>query len=303
MQPKEPLTFSTATSLSGFFPPTVPTPHIQSGSVEFHVNGSWQSKQPMHLKADVDANMLDGSLQDIIFEGASLKHSMQVLPVLRSHKQCRITADKIGKGVIAEHIDLALQLGGTMQNVEVHFKEGSLELFGGKVRAAPFQMHSAQKKARIQLFLESLDLARMVPLQKVKGLQVAGLVDGSIPLNVGAKGVIVKDGTITQHGPGTIAYQPNNSGSLKSSGIPEMVIKALEDFQYKSLLTRVDYQPDGRLDLAIQLQGVSPHTGSKRPIHINLNVEQNLLSLLKSLSYSGVVNKQIEKQVKKQKQP
>jgi len=86
---------------------------------------------------------------------------------------------------------------------------------------------------------------------------------------------------------------------MKRAGLPDFVIKAMEDFQYDTLQTKVSYQPDGQLDLTIQLQGKSPRIDTNRPIHLNLNVEQNLLYLLKSLRYGGLISQEIEKTIQK----
>ena len=109
----------------------------------------------------------------------------------------------------------------------------------------------------------------------------------------------MEGGEIWQNGSGTISYQPEDSTAMKKAGLPDFVIKAMEDFRYHTLQTKVSYQPDGQLDLSIRLQGKSPRIDSNRPIHLNLNVEQNLLYLLKSLGYSGAISQEIEKAIQK----
>ena len=74
--------------------------------------------------------------------------------------------------------------------------------------------------------------------------------------------------------------------AAKLSGTPGMDIaaKALQDYRYTFLKSSVTYEPDGRLLLGLELQGKSPKLNTSRPVHVNLNVEQNVLKLLKSLS-------------------
>jgi hypothetical protein len=60
--------------------------------------------------------------------------------------------------------------------------------------------------------------------------------------------------------------------------------------------------PDGKSAITIQLKGTNPDFQSGRSIELNLNVEQNLLDLMRSLSISSNVEQIItEKALKMQK--
>jgi hypothetical protein len=76
-----------------------------------------------------------------------------------------------------------------------------------------------------------------------------------------------------------------------------VVIAALRDFRYRVFTAETNYHPNGDLYMNFHLEGISPQLDPNRPVHLNINSEQNVLSLLKSLSYSEGVNKTLDKQI------
>jgi hypothetical protein len=51
--------------------------------------------------------------------------------------------------------------------------------------------------------------------------------------------------------------------------------------------------------MQLAIKGKSPQVDANRPIHFNLNLEQNLLTLLKGLRYAEGINDDIDKNVRK----
>ncbi len=211
----------------------------------------------------------------------------------------QLSLDVLNIGVPVKDINARLHLSKDSEGIDVAMEQCAFTLFDSYFTVEPFLYRTADQTSRIRVKLQHLDLAMAVPYQKVKGLEVSGLVDGMLPLEISSDGLRIADGAIWQNGPGTISYRPEDSTAMKKAGLPDFVIKAMEDFQYDSLQTKVNYQPNGQLDLTIQLQGKSPQIDTNRPIHLNLNVEQNLLYLLKSLRYSGLISQEIEKTIQK----
>jgi hypothetical protein len=142
-----------------------------------------------------------------------------------------------------------------------------------------------------------LDLAQVIPLQKIEGLAVSGRVNAELPLEKNGDRFRVEHGSLRQAGPGTVSYQPKDSAGLQKAGLPKSVLLALQDFHYSVLEADLTFEPDGRLTIAMHLEGTSPLLDTDRSIHLNLSVEQNLLSLLKSLRYSESITREIEKRI------
>jgi hypothetical protein len=83
----------------------------------------------------------------------------------------------------------------------------------------------------------------------------------------------------------------------KSAPGTEFVFRILRELNYNSLQASADYLPQGDLLLGIELKGMSPYVDEKRPVHFNLNLEQNLLKLLQSLRYIEGLNEELDKNV------
>ena len=79
-----------------------------------------------------------------------------------------------------------------------------------------------------------------------------------------------------------------------------MVIEALGDFRYDILQATADYHRDGTLNLNFHIEGTSPRLETSRPVHLNINSEQNVLSLLQSLEYAEGLNQSLDRRIRQQ---
>ncbi|MCI5138242.1 MAG: hypothetical protein D3922_07460 [Candidatus Electrothrix sp. AR1] len=116
-----------------------------------------------------------------------------------------------------------------------------------------------------------------------------------LPVTIRGKEISVGNGMLYNDPPGgKISY---TAPETKAAGLSEYAIKAIRDFRYTSLKSTAQYAPSGELHLAVSLQGISPELDKSRPVHFNINIEQNLLSLLQGLQYSKGLSEKIDKRV------
>ncbi|MEA3230545.1 MAG: YdbH domain-containing protein [Thermodesulfobacteriota bacterium] len=269
------------------------------GKLTLKLDAGWAKEKPFTAQAAINLDSVSGKWKELTFSGLSLQHNLEFFPTIASLDSMQLSLDVLNIGVPVTDINARLHLSKDSEGIDVAMEQCAFTLFDSYFTVEPFLYRTADQTSRIRVKLQHLDLAIAVPYQKVKGLEVSGSVDGMLPLEISPDGLRIEDGALWQNGPGTISYRPEDSTAMKRAGLPDFVIKAMEDFQYDSLQTKVSYQPDGQLDLSIQLQGKSPRIDTNRPIHLNLNVEQNLLYLLKSLRYSGLISQEIEKSIQK----
>lgn len=242
---------------------------------------------------------------EITFNGLSLNHRIRLWPTIESLDQAVLVIDLITSGVPLTQIRAILQLHQSGETLDapltIALKEGRFSLFDSVFSLKPFTYRENAPKNLIEIDTAKFDLAQLTPLFKSKGLQMSGLVAAALPIEIGEEGVEMVDGTIRQKGPGVIIYNPEDQEMLRRAGMPKIVIEALKNFHYNNLEADMAYQPDGQLDLAVRIRGKSPSAGTERPIHLNLNIEQNLLSLLESLRYSDIFDRKIEEYIKKKR--
>jgi len=277
-----------------------------AGQIGLTLDAVWGTKSGPRVVTDLYLKNVDGYWKETEFKGLSLEHRFTLWPEIVSLGSAQISVALVDVGVPVFNILATLRLqqtaGKQPRVLLVELERGSLDALGSTFTLTPFTYRSDAEDNRIRIESGKLDLAQVIPLFKTEGLAVTGLVNLVLPLDVGKSGVSMSDGTIHHKGPGTIIYRPPDPEALKGAGLPEIVIRALEDFRYDSLDVDMGFQQNGLLTLAIQLKGKSPTSGTERPIHINLNIEQNLLSLLKSLSYSENIDREIEKHIENTKE-
>ncbi|PLY02252.1 MAG: hypothetical protein C0622_05865 [Desulfuromonas sp.] len=296
------LRLSSTQPLSSLLKPWPVAGDATAGQIGLTLNAAWTPQAGGTAEADIRLADIAGNWEETAFSGLALTQRLTLWPELASLDTAQVAVAQVDVGVPVSDIQARLRLRQLTTEpavFAVDLEEGSFVTLGSLFSLTPFSYRSDAEDNRIRIEAGALDLANVVPLVKTEGLAVTGLVDAVLPLEVGPAGISMSNGTIRQKGPGTIIYKPGDREALKRAGLPEVVILALEDFRYDSLEVDAFYQPDGLLTLAVHLKGKSPSAGTERPIHINLNVEQNLLSLLRSLSYSETFDREIEKHIEK----
>jgi hypothetical protein len=277
-----------------------------NGRINMSIDATWTSTRALSATADIRLVDITGTWQEIKFSGLSLAHRFRLWPVFESMNQAQLTLDLIvASGIPITETMATFSISQAGQTLDAPFRveleEGHFSLLGSTFVLQPFTYNSNAAGNQLRIEAARLDLAHLAPLLKTEGLEINGLVEAVLPLELGRAGVEIISGTIRQNGPGLIVYHPPNPDMLRRAGMPDIAIRALENFHYDNLEIGVTYQTDGQLDLAIRLHGKSPTAGTERPFHINLNVEQNLLSLLESLRYSAVFERKIEEYMQKKR--
>ena len=108
------------------------------------------------------------------------------------------------------------------------------------------------------------------------------------------------DGTLTGEAPGgVIRYKPGIVPDDSGTSAIGIVTEALSNFEYETLTSTVGYGKDGDLVLQMQIAGRNPDMEGNRPVVLNLGVENNIPTMLKSLQAARAVEEVLEKQLEK----
>jgi len=100
---------------------------------------------------------------------------------------------------------------------------------------------------------------------------------------------------------GRLQYQYQPVAGKKTSGM-DLAFEALSDFRYQTLASTVELQPDGKVLLAVKLHGFNPKLQQGRPVHFNINVEEDLPALLTSLQLSGKISDLVRQRIQQKLQ-
>lgn len=173
----------------------------------------------------------------------------------------------------------------------------SAELLGGDIRIDGFETALQSPDISTSVSVEQLDVAEILKLEQQRGLSGQGQLSGKFPLRYNAEGTSVKDGHLTAPDGGVIRFQPDAAVAAYAATNPGlgMALGALENFQYDTLDIKLNYQPDGTALLNTRLKGKNPDWNNGHPVDFTINVEENILDLMRTLQFADQLTEKLEK--------
>jgi len=299
----EPLDLDDEDSHLGLLLASWPFPFdLASGRLQLNGNAAWSDGSLQLLHAGAELSDVGGHYGELLFSGLNFRQQLDLLPAFKSAHPGELSLEHIDAGVAIEHISARIDAGasvyGALPKLFVNGLNG--RLFGGDFIADPFAYDLNTPANALTIHAHGIDLAEVIAAQQFHDIEVSGKIDGDLPIELNPFGVFINNGSLHNASPeGVIRYQPAaGAGGLDQNPLTGIALKALSDFHYDTLRARANYVPDGTLTLNFELSGTSPPLQTTRPVHLNINTEQNLLSLLKSIRYVDGLNKGLDKRVR-----
>ncbi|GLX13090.1 hypothetical protein Pstr01_13290 [Pseudomonas straminea] len=172
-------------------------------------------------------------------------------------------------------------------------------LMGGEVTLTPGTWNLGAANPAFPIQIRGLELQQLLALYPAEGLAGSGTLDGDLPLRLGENGIKIEQGHVAARQPG--GYLKFSSEKIKALGrsnpAMQLVTQSLEDFRFTTLNSSVDYDQHGILTLGMRLEGQNPAIENGRPIHFNINLEEDIPTLLASLQLTDRVNDIITRRV------
>ena len=185
------------------------------------------------------------------------------------------------------------------QDDVVDIFSGKFDLLGGGVTIKPTQYDLGRNMASLDMDLVNMDLAQVLALEgdDIKG---EGRLHGTLPVRINDGKVSMEGGQIrASDAGGLIQVSPKFTLGTGQPGI-DFAMQALTNFNYQTLTAVADYEENGDLQLTVSLQGRNPEVEKGRPIHYNLNISENVFSLLDALNAQSGVTERVERGVMRQ---
>ncbi len=264
---------------------------ITGGTFTGHLEG--QVKGDV-LTTDIQGTFKNGTLSwdDLVFTG----FSSSVVAGLRKDGAVYADLREVDLATFDPGVPITdVRTGVSMQGDLVRFSAISGKLLGGTFAVAPFTYDLEGGDASLQVDLTDLDLGAVLALEG-EDLYGEGRLHGQIPVTIVDDEITVTDGTVRNAGKGVIRLAASLAQSVNQPGL-DFALRALEDFQYETLEADIDYSAKGDLLAAIRLRGRNVLIEKGRPIHYNLNISENLPTLLASLRLQDEVNERVERRV------
>ncbi len=276
---------------------------LYTGKINISADASWSKDKATRLRTDINLDDSGGSVGSIVFSGLSFDHKLEILPAVKSIQASEIKLNTVDSGVTISNISLRLtaktSTRGNLPRMIVRQTKG--EILGGNFTADDLVYDLNRSKNRFLIKVNNIDLAEVVKTQQLQNITATGRLDGTLPVEINKDGInIVHGSLINQIRGGTIRYIPESgTDQLRQNPITGITLDALKNFRYSDLHAGVNYLPDGELTINLELKGISPELDENRPVHLNINTEQNLVSLLKSLRFAQGVSGSIDEQVRR----
>ena len=247
------------------------------------------------LTTDVQGTFKNGRLayDDLVFTGFNSTVAAKLLKDSTVHADLTdVSLASFDPGVPITDIRTEISMRGDLVNLSAT----TGKLLGGSFAIAPFTYDLAGGDASLRVDLSGMDLGAVLALEG-EDIYGEGKLDGQMPVNIVNDTVTVTDGTLRNTNKGVIRLAPSLAQSVNQPGL-DFALRALENFQYETLEADIDYDVKGDLLAAIRLRGRNAKIEKGRPIHYNLNISENLPTLLASLRLQDEVNERVEKRVR-----
>jgi hypothetical protein len=137
----------------------------------------------------------------------------------------------------------------------------SADIARGTVRIEPLTITlGARQNISAVVKLSQIDLGQLLADSNLADkVHIEAVVSGNIPLTVAAEGVHIVNGVIASTRPGRIQIERSlwTSGQISSNAMQDFAYQALENLAFDTLEGRLNSLPNGRLQIALRIQGHS----------------------------------------------
>ena len=254
------------------------------------------------LDGRFDASGIGGIYDRATFQGLNLPLDVAIARDALSVKTDGLSLTSLNPGIELGPLSAQLAYDATMPapaQGRLTVRHAELGLLDGELSVQPTTIDLGEPRQEMVVDLRGVQLASLFEAYPAQGLSGRGTLDGTLPVSVVGGKVSIDSGSVRAREPGgVLQYRSERLSELGRSnvGMRELAV-ALEDFRYSVLSTELDYGEDGVLILGLRLEGSNPELQDGRPVHLNVNLEENIPALLASLQLSGQVSEIIQKRV------
>lgn len=275
---------------------------LDNGRVQAEAQLQLPSGKPLQLSAGVIGKGLAGIHDRTTLSGIDAELRLQLAGDRLRLDLPQLSARQLDPGIELGPLQLQASYQASLQQPlagDLTHQRAELGVLGGSLSLAPATWALAQPSQLLPLRLSGLDLQELFRVYPAEGLSGNGLIDGTLPLRLG-EAISIEQGLIEARPPGgRLRFQsPRIRAMGQANPGMKLVTDALEDFHYDLLSSSVDYDQSGTLRLGMRLHGQNPAIEKGRPIHFNINLEEDVPALLASLQLtdkvSGIIQQRIQ---------
>lgn len=275
---------------------------FNSGRLRSQIDFTLPATEPLKLSIHGSASGLNGIINrselknleaqfNAQLTGQTLKLSIPSLSIEQLNPGILLSQLQLNNGHYQAQLNTPLQGVADWQRVQTHLLNGSLWL-----EAQQLDLQQAQT---LPLHIQGLELQELLKVYPAEGLSGNAIIDGQLPIHIKDGELYIEAGQLQARQPGVLQFQSEKIHALgQSNPAMRLVADALEDFHFNLLSSGLIYDQSGKLLLNIRLEGQNPDIEKGRPIHLNINLEEDIPALLASIQLSGQVSEIIQKRIR-----
>lgn len=276
---------------------------IQAGSLAAEAALNWRFNEGEIFLSGNSSQLLSnlsGHINDWGIVDLNMHHKMVIssLDDITSIDDGSISLSLLNIGVPIRDISAGFVLQTTKNILSV--KQLNSHLFNGTVAVDDFDFGYVQGKTLLKAKFDNIDISALMNQTGYKDVEAEGTIFGTLPIEIDPTTISVELGTFAARAPGgVIRYLPTTQTALQSSNSAiQLVSDALKNYHYDTMDTSVVYTKSGDLSLGMKMKGRNPDLNNGQGINLNINIEDNIPQLLKSLQSSRVVTDLVSKKLK-----
>lgn len=274
---------------------------LDNGRIHGNASLDLPEGKPLQLKAKLSGKGLAGIYDRSTLSGVDGELHLQLAGDRLTLALPSLSAKQIDPGIALGPLQLQANYQASLQHPmagKLSHQRAELGILGGSLRLEPATWALDQSSQLLPLKLSGLDLQELFRVYPAEGLKGNGLLDGTLPLRLG-KTISIEQGLIEARAPGGRLrfHSPRIRAMGQANPGMKLVTDALEDFHYDLLSSSLDYDQSGTLRLGMRLHGQNPAIEQGRPIHFNINLEEDIPTLLASLQLTDKVSDIIQQRI------
>ncbi|MGE6791137.1 intermembrane phospholipid transport protein YdbH family protein [Pseudomonas guineae] len=276
---------------------------LNNGRLNANANLSLASDQQLPtFKLELTGKGLAGIYDRTALEGLNSHLHLRIGPKQLQLELSDLRLAQADPGIPLGPVQLSGRYSASLQaptQGRLELRQADAALMGGNLHLPAGQWNLAAEPLLFPVEVQGLELEQLFTLYPTEGLAGTGTLDGRLPLHVSRQGVIIGQGQLSARKPGgQLQFHSERIRALgRSNPAMQLVTQSLEDFRFTVLSSQVDYNRDGKLNLAMRLEGQNPAIEQGRPIHFNINLEEDIPTLLASLQLTDKVSDIIRQRV------
>lgn len=267
---------------------------LVAGSAHLAGQLGWD-KSTATAKLNLELNDIDSFYQELVIQGIN---GTVTLDWPEASAAIEVTAEELQAGMVMNK----LLLSAGFSEDKLLIKNIQLSMFDGLLSSSNISINPQLVEFKGLVKLEGIKLGELLGVEQ--GIEGSGIVDGELPILVSDGSITMSNGELKARDPGGVIRYTGAvpSAAIESSPELQLAVDALKNFHYKVLDINASYAENGKMTLAVRLEGRNPDMKNSRPINFNLNVSEDVPSLIKSLMLTREISDGLQKRIEQSQQ-